>query len=377
MTITPLDDFPVHQVPLPVAHMASSDPNHYDRYWFNGYDIDGEWYIGIAMGVYPNRGVIDAAFSVLRDGTQSSVFATGRAPLDRRETKIGPISIEVIEPLRANRVRVDADHLGITGDLVWEPRTIAHEEPRQTLVRGQQAMLDTTRFTQWGTWEGNVVVHGVRIEVRRDRCRGTKDRSWGIRPVGDQVTTAPSTTAPGIAFLWSPVHWEDRCTHAMLFEGPDGTRQVASAASIPVLGENDPVFGTEHQVRHAYEPQYKIRWRSGTRRMEQASFTLSYPDGTSEEFTYEPILDFQMKGLGYTHPEWGHGRWQGEYKEGSDCWKSADLNLLDITNFHCQQVCRVTNMEQTGEQTGIGVLEQLVIGPHAPTGLTDFMGGAP
>ena len=35
----------------------------------------------------------------------------------------------------------------------------------------------------------------------------------------------------------------------------------------------------------------------------------------SEDFVYEPILDFQMKGIGYTNPEWGHGRWQGEYKE--------------------------------------------------------------
>jgi hypothetical protein len=373
MTITPLDDYPIHQVPLPVAHMASSDPNHYDRYWFNGYDIDGEWYLGIAMGVYPNRGVIDGAFSLLRDGVQRSVFATGRAPLDRRDTKIGPISIEVVEPLRENRVRIDAEHLGITADLVWRPRTIAHEEPRQTLVRAHQTMLDTTRFTQWGTWEGTVTVDGNGLEVRPDRNRGTKDRSWGVRPVGDQVTTAPVNVAPGIFFLWSPVHWEDRCTHAILFEDPHGKRLSASAASLPVLGPDDPVYGSEEGVVHAYEPLYKIKWRSGTRRIEDAMFTFNYPDGRKEEFVYEPILDFQMKGIGYTHPEWGHGRWQGEYKEGSDGWKSADLDLLDITNFHCQQVCHVRN----GERTGIGVIEQLAIGPHSPTGLTDFMGGAP
>jgi hypothetical protein len=373
MTITPLDDYPLHQAPVPVAHMASADPNHYDRYWFNGYDVEGEWYLGVAMGVYPNRGIIDAAFSLLRDGTQASVFASGRAPLDRRETRIGPISIEVIEPLRKNRVRVEAEHLGITADLVWDPRTIAVEEPRQTIVRGMQTMLDTTRFTQWGTWEGHVRVHGVPLEVNPARNRGTKDRSWGVRPVGDQVTTAPSTTMPGIFFLWSPVHWEDRCTHAMIFERPDGSRYVSSAASVPVLEEGEPAWGAEERVVHALEPQYKLRWRSGTRRIEEVSFTFTYPDGHSEEFTYEPLLDFQMKGLGYTHPEWGHGRWHGEYAEGSDCWKSSELDLTDITNFHCQQVCRV----RSGEQMGVGVVEQLAIGPHAPTGLSDFMGGAP
>ncbi len=372
MPITPFDDYPIHQTALPVAHMASSDPNHYDRYWFNGYDVDGEWYLGIAMGIYPNRGIIDAAFSLLRDGNQRSVFASGRAPLDRSQTQIGPISIEVLEPLRANRVRVDADHLGITADLVWQPRTIAVEEARQTLVRGNHTFLDSTRFTQWGTWDGTVRVDGIELEVNPERNRGTKDRSWGTRPVGEQVATAPVQEAPGIFFLWTPVHWEDRCTHALLFEHPDGSRMVASAASVPVLGEGEPVYGNNHIVTHAFEPQYEIKWRRGTRRMEHAAFTFNYPDGRSEHFTYEPILDFQMKGIGYTHPEWGHGRWHGEYREGSDGWKSDELNLLDITNFHCQQVCRVRD----GEREGIGVLEQLAIGPHAPTGLHDFMGGA-
>src|SRR5205823_8798062 len=36
VTITPLDDYPLHQTPLPIAQMATGDPNHYDRYWFNG-----------------------------------------------------------------------------------------------------------------------------------------------------------------------------------------------------------------------------------------------------------------------------------------------------------------------------------------------------
>jgi hypothetical protein len=372
MTITPLDDYPIHQVPLPIAHMASNDPNHYDRYWFNGYDVDGEWYFGIALGVYANRGVIDGAFSLLRDGQQRSVFASGRAPLDRRETKVGPISIEVVEPLRTNRVKISAEHLGITADLTWEPRTIAHEEVRQTLVGGNRTSLDSTRFTQWGTWEGTVEVDGVPLKVTRERCRGTKDRSWGARPVGDPVTAAPQTGDVGVFFLWTPVHWDDRCTHAILFERTDGSRQSGAAASIPLLGDGAPVFGTHGDVERAYEPMYKLKWRKGTRRMEEATFTFTYPSGKTEEFVYEPLLDFQMKGIGYTHPEWGHGRWHGEYKEGTDGWKTDDLDLSNITNFHCQQVCRVHN----GEQTGIGVLEQLAIGPHAPTGLTDFMGGA-
>ncbi|HVM39755.1 MAG TPA: hypothetical protein VM618_03115, partial [Acidimicrobiia bacterium] len=66
--LTPFDDYPIHQTPLPVAHPVGGDPNHYDRYFFNGYT--GDLYFAVAMGLYPNRGVIDAAFSVVHDGIQ-------------------------------------------------------------------------------------------------------------------------------------------------------------------------------------------------------------------------------------------------------------------------------------------------------------------
>ncbi len=66
--ITNLDDYPVHQTPEPVAHPASGDPNVYDRYFFNGYTADGDIFFAVAMGLYPNRRVMDAAVSVVRGG---------------------------------------------------------------------------------------------------------------------------------------------------------------------------------------------------------------------------------------------------------------------------------------------------------------------
>lgn len=373
MTLSPLDDFPVHQTALPIAHPATGDPNHYDRYFFNGYDVDGGFYFGVAMGLYPNRGITDAHFSVLRDGLQRSVFASARASLDRglQIQLVGPISIEIVEPLGANAVRVTSEE-GITAELRWQPRTIAVEEPRQTLLNGTRVTLDSTRLTQWGTWSGWIEVDGERFDVDAATTRGTKDRSWGLRPVGDQPTTAPATGGGGVAFFWSPVHWDDRCTHVLLFERPDGSRTHQSAMSIDVLSEGSPLWGTDAPIRHALEPTYEVAWRPGTRRMQSATFRIPYGDGSVDELRYEPLLDFQMKGLGYFHPDWGHGRWHGEAAVGSDSWRTDELDLLDITNIHTQQVCRVS----MGGKQGTGVLEQLVIGPHAPTGLKDLLDGA-
>jgi hypothetical protein len=46
------------------------------------------------------------------------------------------LSIEVVEPLRTTRVRVDAADLGIEADVTFSARSVAMEEPRQTLTAG-------------------------------------------------------------------------------------------------------------------------------------------------------------------------------------------------------------------------------------------------
>ncbi|WP_235738504.1 hypothetical protein [Nocardioides alcanivorans] len=58
--IGPLDEFPLHQAPLPMAWVASSDRNFYDRWYFNAHDRSGEvvWILG--AGYYPNLGTKDA-----------------------------------------------------------------------------------------------------------------------------------------------------------------------------------------------------------------------------------------------------------------------------------------------------------------------------
>ena len=61
--LLPEDDFPLHQSAQPLSQVMGGHPNAYDRFWFNGYD--DTTFFAFALGLYPNRGVIDAAFSVV------------------------------------------------------------------------------------------------------------------------------------------------------------------------------------------------------------------------------------------------------------------------------------------------------------------------
>ena len=79
-----------------------------------------------------------------------------------------------------------------------------------------------------------------------------------------------------------------------------------------------------------------------------------------------------MKGLGYAHPKWRQGSWQGELALGHESFDPHKIDLLRPENIHVQQVVRVSD----GQRTGIGALEQVVAGPYAPAGFTQFFDGA-
>jgi len=367
------DDYPIHPTPEPIAHPATTDRNVYDRYWFNGYASDGEFYFGIGMGLYPHRGILDGGFSIVRDGVQHSFHASRRAPADPSETTIGPFSIEVLEPMKRVRVVLAPNSTGIECDLVFTARTACVEEGRQTRRYGARIFMDATRFAQYGRWQGVVRYDGKELPIDGARVFGTKDRSWGIRPIGaPEMDGAPRLEMPQFFFLWAPLQWKDRCTHFATFEEADGRAWHQDGAIVPayedaaaIPGVNDPAIRSMARVEHALE------YVPGTRRTRRARLALVERDGGRHEIEIESLLTFQMKGIGYQHPEWGHGYWKGELAMAGESWKLADLDPTAFDNLHTQQVVRA----RMGDEEGVGVLEQIAIGPHAPSGLQGFLDG--
>jgi hypothetical protein len=367
--LTPFDDYPVHQTALPIAHAGGGHPDYYDRFWFNGYTED--YYFAVALGLYPNRGVIDAAFGVVHDGWQRSVFASGRMPLDPTQTRVGPISVDITEPLRVNRVRVDAADLGITADLTFRARTAAFSEPRQTLLDGTRPVMDVTRLAQLGQWSGSIGLPGGPVILDSGTVYGTKDRSWGIRPVGQPAAAAPSRSMPQIFFLWAPLNFASECLHFMTFEHADGKAWAKTAAVLPVIAKDAPVYGPGTEAEPLEEARHHVDWAPGLRRSQGAALTFSRA-GEPQTVQLEPVLTFRMRGAGYMHPTWGHGRWHDELAVAGEQHRVEELDTLDPTCIHVQQVVRAT----WGERAGLGVLEQLAIGPHAPSGFRELFDGA-
>lgn len=369
-----LDDFPIHQTPEPVAHLATTDRNAYDRSWFNGFSIDGEWYFGIAMGLYPHRGVLDCAFSIVRkDGLQHSFFASRRAPAERTDMQVGPFRIELPEPMRRTRVVLEDNDSGLACDLTFSARTAAIEETRQTLWNGAKRTMDCTRFDLFGRWSGWIRTPEGTITVSEETCMGVKDRSWGARKLGEPETGGAPVTGAGAFFVWAPLFWDDHVSQAIIYDNVHGAPLIREALTAPLYdAEPGGPEVEDGRVNRLATARHRIAYHPGTRLARSAEIDLVGHDDTVRTIAFEPILAFQMKGIGYTHPEWGHGFWQGELAMGRESFDPAAIDPLQVPNFHTQQVVRVTD----GSRQGIGVLEQVVLGPYAPAGFTGMTDGA-
>ncbi len=153
--ISGLDEFPLHQAPLPVAWAASSDRNFYDRCYLNAHDRTGEVFVIGGLGYYPNLGTKDAFLLVARDGQQTAVHLSDLCDDDRLHQRVGGFAIDVVEPLQRLHVTLEETE-GIAADLTWEGSfPVLHEQPH-VLRSGSRVTLDAQRFAQVGTWSGHV-----------------------------------------------------------------------------------------------------------------------------------------------------------------------------------------------------------------------------
>ena len=359
--LTAADDYPLHQSPEPFA-FAGGGRNFYDRFFFNGYDAAGDVFFAVALGVYPQLNIMDAGFCVSLDGRQHNLRASKEMLGERLNLSVGPINIEILAPLKKTRIKIAENDFGVSGELVATKRHAAIEEPRFSRRNGTRVFMDYTRATQNIAWEGSVLLDGQAISV--DGCLGTRDRSWGVRPVGaaDPQPPVPPPKNPQFYWLWTPANFEKACLFAHSNDDADG-------AAWNQRGVID-----FWEARHDYEAvQFTPQYETNTRRLKNLQIAF----GGDARAAFSPQnTRFYMQGLGYMHPEWGHGMHHGESRVGFDVLDveqaEVDLKGGKMHNLHIQQLCQVA-LERRGKTLhGQGVIEQLFIGPHAPSGFEGF-----
>ncbi|MFG2297930.1 hypothetical protein [Streptomyces sp. NPDC048603] len=370
-----LDEYPVHQAPLSMKHVVSGDRNAYDRCIFHVFDHAGRAVLILGLGVYPNTGVIDA-YATLRTGDELLAVRTSDALTDdRMNLSVGPLRITVDTPLRQLGLHCDpdpADPDGLSFDITWTAEFPAVWEPHHVQRRGDRLMLEGRRFVQAGNVTGTIRAGGEEFRLTPGEWTGTRDRSWGVRPIPgeDGGRAAEEHRTEGFHWLWIPVRFEDRFLMVITQEDADGHRTLNEALQV------FPESAGRHDVQLGW-PHADIAYRSGTRHPERAVIHLTDPASRKPLELGVEILNSSPLAVGAGYPpagDWQHGSWQGRG------WTDRRVYDLSDPAAHPMAAYGVTDHSARftlDGRTGHGIFEHGSFGRHDPSGFADFGSVAP
>jgi hypothetical protein len=190
--------------------------------------------------------------------------------------------------------------------------------------------------------------------------------------VGERDTQAPGAppSMPQFFWIWSPTNFNEGSF--FFHTNDDGEGEAWNRRA--VWARQGANIDALHEIQ---DSSIDIEWKSGTRHAKKAVVTLKEAGGT-RTITYEPQYEFFMQGLGYGHPKWGHGRNNGELAVEREDLKLSEVNVQSPQYLHVQAISKVTYSHDGGAPlVGRGVLEQLAMGPHAPSGFKQMLDFAP
>ena len=364
------DEMLCHQTVETFATVSQSDLAWTERVWGVVTRRDGSAQVDTGMAAYHNRGVLDGFGGVSRGRQQWSVRASRDLWSDLEGTQVGPLTYEVLEPMRAVRFKLDPSAAAaVSFDLVLEATmpAVLEERDRKRDFGGMRTSSETLRYHQCATARGWVQVEGERIEVTPDEWFAVRDHSWGVRHgVGQELGGLrpgfDGATLP-ILYSWSP----------LLFVRPDGSRYELHHY-VQQLG--DAVFFTSGHLLESdgrvqqVSVRPDLRFDPVTRRLLGGTLVVTLPDGSRREISLEVVGDtgFHLgQGLylgldGHQHGDWRGGlRVEGEYLP--DC-----ADPVVARRIHQLRDCVVRAVD--GDAVGIGVHETLIGGAWPALGLS-------
>jgi len=348
--LSKMDDYPLHQNSDVIRHVGTSDRNFYDRYYFNMHCCSDEIFVVFSLGQYPNLGVQDC-FALVRHGKNHQIIRGSKVIEDRSDIGVGPMRVEVIEGLQKLRLVVEPNEHGIEMDVVWEGEHKPFLEPRHYIRKHGRVLFDSLRFAQLGRWSGTLRVGEKTYEVTPDKWIGSRDRSWGVRPVGEPEPPGIRAGTPSMEGMWNyfPVLFDEFVLLYVLNENNDGTRLTEEGIRVWKDPNREPESLGRPEHDHVFEhaAPFKCHIREGV---------VRFPDapGGPLELRGTPFLQtYLTAGTGYgLDADWRHGMFQGnEVVVQGICWdvEKDDKRMLGLIETPAKFTL--------GDQVGYGMME--------------------
>lgn len=297
------DETLLHQDAVPFSQTRVSDHRFFDRMYIGAHHRDHLHFVA-GMGVYKNTNTLDGFFCVIKDGKQHNLRVSRPLAADPAAMSCGPLKIEIVEPLQAIRVTVEAGPgQPIAADVMFSGTfPVSMEAPHQARVDGR-IVQDYQRYDQLGRVNGWVEHDGQRIAV--NDWFATRDHSWGVRPsMGgyDAPTSLPRSGenlgdvgAGQVGFLVVVLWFEVASMGGFLMRMENGKGEPTYSHGRILKRVDGAIRDIEtRSIRH------DLRFVEGTRTAQGGTITVETVEGETISIEVESIYaPYAYKGTGY------------------------------------------------------------------------------
>ena len=374
--LTQLDEWPRHQVARTFDAVAIDSPHWSDGYCFTLGDTDGDLRLYTAICWHANTDVADGCACATVGGSQHNLRWSRRLRPAIDELTVGPLGVEIIEPLVELRTTCGPNPHGITYDLRWRGLHQPYLENYVERWGGGRLLAQRCNYDQCCDVEGWVDVEGSRFTVESAAWVGVREHSWGVGSTGGprDAAAAPlpaeerpppfalrqrAMFRPPTRVVWWQLH-EDDSARLTSFEH----------RSVP----RSDVGGNSQEAWSAVDVAVEIEPVPGHRRLRRTIVTFVGEEGHGDRFEATvtgPAL--YLQGCGHWDGfEDGRGRgvYRGDDHHEGEAWDvSHPTTVIDPKermrprpDAWGQTFATCRNLDDPRE-TGLGHLECELAGP--------------
>lgn len=233
------DELFSHQLVAPRAVTLHEHPAWAER-CYHLLMVDDDMILNVGRAVYPHGGRRTGFAGVVAQGSlHAHRAAEPLAPGDDPDRPaVGPVRIEVVEPLARVRLVLDDPAGPVAFDLTYEARFAPVATERNRIELKGEVVTDYMNFFQSGRYSGVVSVEG-RDTLVRDRA-GFRDRGWGLRK-------HEGSPRRGLV-VFAGAELPHAALYALLYETASGRRVFTNGWLMDDDGVADRVVGAEHDL---------------------------------------------------------------------------------------------------------------------------------
>lgn len=374
--ITALDEVLNHQIVDTFSTVSTSEQSWTEKIWSAIVRKDGTMGIDFGLGRYHNRGVLDGWAAVSRGSEQWTVRANRELRDDPSITQVGPLTYEIIEPLKKVRYALAKnDAQPISYDVIFtaEMPPFFEDRHKQRERDGFRVGSDVVRYHQIGVPSGWVEIEGERFEIKPEEWTEYRDHSWGTRlDVGaHNADVRPSSDFGDVKFgegefvlIWSP----------FMLEAPNGER---TSYHFYYMSKQGHIFyssgyrnlpdGTQEKVARV---RPEMKFDDKTRRLLGGTVHFDMLQGGTHSVEVEVVGTSGVHlgpGLYLGFDGRKHGSWHGPLTiEGEYFGDTMDVETLQRIRQLRDCPIKVTE----GDAVGYGIMETIIHGAHPDMGLS-------